>query len=411
MTRPLSAECRLVFRTADRGSSPADLGPLVAVVSDWDRVLAIAEHEMAMPNVARALHEIRHGIPVAILDDARRRALAVELRMQYLARRLQDSCEALAARNIPFLLLKGAAVGALVDPTFRSRPMNDADILVRPEDAGRASDALEASGWTPNPDEVLRNLLVGVHHHLPPFVDPRMPGLRVELHVSHLPTAHPFTFDTDMLWRDARPVSAPFVGALVPSPEHLLLHASIHFAWQHPMSFGAWRTFRLVSVATGLSDFSWDRYGGMAVASRASSTSYWTLLLASRLAGIAVPQDVLQRLVPPTPAWMRDALERHFIASIAVGEMPVSPSVRLNHLLWLAAIRPGWSGHERSRDWDHENKWGQAYGIASRESSWRRFIRHVSGYRRWTSFFSRTLLGRQRVELRPDATTRLARPS
>ena len=144
MIRPLTPECRLVFRTADVRCTSSDLRPLVAGVSDWERVIAMAEREMATPHLARALHEIANGIPAVILDNARRRALSIEVRMQYLARRLQQSCESLAARNIPFMLLKGAAVGALVDPTFRTRPMNDADILVRQEDTGRASEALEA---------------------------------------------------------------------------------------------------------------------------------------------------------------------------------------------------------------------------------------------------------------------------
>ena len=381
---------------------------MVPEVADWDRVIAIAEREMATPHVARALHEIGNGVPAATLDDARRRALAIEVRMQYLARRLQQSCVALAARNISFMLLKGAAVGALVDPTFRTRPMNDADILVRQADAGRASEALEASGWTSTPDEVLHELLEGAHH-LPPFVDPQMPGLRLELHVAHLPANHPFAFDVSTLWRDARPAASPFAGALIPSPEHILLHAAVHFAWQHPMSFGAWRTFRVASIVTGMNDFSWDRFVNSATSSRASTSCFWTLRLANRLSGIDVPDDVLQRLTPPTPARLRDALERHFIASIAVGEMPVSPSVRLDHLLWLAAIRPGWSGHARSRHWDHENKWGQAYGVRT-ESGWRRFVRHISGFRRWTSFLTGTLLGQRRGEQRPP-TTRLARPS
>jgi hypothetical protein len=380
-------------------------------VQDWERVIVIAEREMASAHVARALHEIGDRIPVHILDDARRRALAIEIRMQYLARRLQKSCDTLAARDIPFLLLKGAAVGALVDPTFRTRPMNDVDILIKEEDAGRAGEALEASGWAPTPDEVLKKLLVGVHHHLPPFVDPNMPGIRLELHVSHLPVNHPFAFDVSTLWRDARPAPSPFTGALVPSPEHLLLHAAVHFAWQHPMSFGAWRTFRVVSIVTGLGDFAWDRFVKAAADSRASTACFWTLRLANQLSELDVPHDSLQRLAPPTPPWIRDALERHFIATIAVGEMPVSPSVRLDHLLWLAAIRPGWSGHDRSRHWDHENRWARAYGIDSRETGWRRFVRHVSEYRRWTSFFSGTLLGRRRGEPQSSTTTRLARPS
>ncbi|HEX6944410.1 MAG TPA: nucleotidyltransferase family protein [Gemmatimonadaceae bacterium] len=409
MTRPLTPESRLVFRTADLRCTSSELRALVPGISDWERVIAIADREMATPHVARALHDIEKGIPPAVLEDGRRRALSLEVRMQYLARRLQQTCEALAARHIPCMLLKGAAVGALVDPTFRTRPMNDADVLVRQEDTGRASEALEASGWTSTPDEVLHELLAGAHH-LPPFVDPQMPSLRLELHVSHLPASHPFAFDVAALWRDARRAAPPFDGALLPSPEHLVLHAAMHFAWQHAMSFGAWRTFRVISIVTAMSDFSWERFVNMAAASRASTTCFWTLRLANRLSGIDVPDDVLRRLTPPTPARVLAALERHFIAAIAVGEMPVSPSVRLDHLLWLAAIRPGWSGHQRSRYWDHENKWGQAYG-ASKPSRWQLFVRHLSEYRRWTSFVTRTLLGQRRAESRPNATTRLAGPS
>lgn len=353
--------------------------------------MAIAERELAMTHLARALHAVDTGVPATILDGTRQRALAIELRMQYLSRRVQHTCDVLASRDIPFMLLKGAAVGALVDPTFCSRPMNDADILVRQEDTARAVEAIEASGWSPTTDQVLRLLLSGAHH-LPPFLDQHMPGIRLELHVSHLPAGHPFAFDTTMLWRDARRGGDAFAGALVPSPEHLLLHAAVHFAWQHPLTFGAWRTFRVVALVTGIPGFSWERFAADAVDVRATTASYWTLRLASRLAGIGAPPDVVRRLTPPTPGWALDALERHFIATIAVGETPSSPSVRLDHLLWLAAIRPGWSGHATSRDWDHQNRWGQAYGMAS-ESRWRQALRHLGGYRRWAAFVTRTLVG------------------
>ena len=355
--------------------------------------MTLADRELAMAQVARALHEIGEGVPAEVLDTARRRALGLEIRMQYLARRMQETCAALSERRIPFMLLKGTAVGALVDPTFCWRPMNDADILVRQEDADRAGEAIESSGWTPTRDEVLRDLLVGAHHHLPPFLDPHMPGIRVELHVSHLPANQPFAFDLETLWRDARPAPVPYAGALVPSPEHLLLHAAIHFAWQHPMTFGAWRTFRVVSLVAGMSDFAWDRFATTAQAARASTACFWTLHLAARLADIDVPREILFRLSPPTRGWLRDALERHFIANIAVGETPASPSVRLDELLWRAAIRPRWSGHTTSRDWDHANRWGQAYGTASRESGAQRLVRHLSSYRRWVSFLTRTLVG------------------
>ena len=392
MPRPLSPECQLVFRTADPACTPLELAPVVEHVSDWMRVVAIAEREAATIQLARALIAIGEGVPGVFLNDIRRRALAIELRMQYLARRTQQTCASLADRDIPFMLLKGAAVGALVDPTFCWRPMTDVDILVKPEDADRASEAIVAAGWTPSPDPVLRGLLADAHH-LPPFIDPNMPGIRVELHVSHLPARHPFTFQAATLWPSAQRAQPPFAGALLPSMEHLVLHAAVHFAWQHPMSFGAWRTFRLVAAVTALPGFDWNSLTTTAVNARAGTALYWTLRLATRLSGIAIPPQVLSVVAPPTPEWILAALERHFIANIAFGEMPASPSVRLDHALWLAAIRPRWSGHRSSRHWDHENQWARAFGRASTESGWNRVVRHVAGYRRWTAFFTRTLAG------------------
>jgi hypothetical protein len=360
-------------------------------VADWDRVIAIAGREIATAQVARSLLEIGSVAPAPVLDVLRRWALEIELRMQFLSRRLQETCAELGERGIPFMLLKGAALGALFDPTFRLRPMSDVDILVRQANADEAAKAVEASGWSATRDEVLHGLLAGAHH-LPPFLDARMPGIRVELHVAHLPFANPFGFDEAVLWRDARVAPPPFSGALVPSPEHLLLHAAIHFAWQHPMAFGAWRTFRLLSMVSGKPGFSWERFVESALGTRATTACYWTLRLASRLSGIAVPSEVVARLTPPTPSWVLEALDRHFIASIVVGEMPRSPSVKLDRFLWRVAIRPRWSGHSQTRHWDEENKWGQAYG-ASSPSGWERVVRHVGGYRRWSLFLTRTLLG------------------
>jgi hypothetical protein len=352
----------------------------------------MSDRELAAVHIARALRAAQADIPAAVLEELRRKAMTIELRMQYLSRRLQQTCEVLAQRAIPHMLLKGAAVGAVVDPTFCSRPMNDGDILVRQEDAGRAAEALEAAGWSATPDEVLRGLLAGTHHHLPPFLDAHMPSLRLELHVSHLLLDHPFAFDTAMLWREARPAPAAFPGALVPSAEHLVLHAAMHFTWQHPMTFGAWRTFRVVSIISRWPDLDWDRLVRAAQQTKATTACYWTLRLSQRLAGIAVPPSVLRDLAPPTSRWLLSALERHFVAIIAVGEMPASPSDWLSRRLWNMAMRPRWSGHVTARDWDLGNRWRRAYGIAPSESAWGRYMRHLSEYRRWTAFLGRTFI-------------------
>jgi hypothetical protein len=389
--RQLSPECRLVFRTASVSFAPGDIAVLAADVRDWARVVALAEREMATSLVTRHL-VANPRVPDDALDELRRRTVGLDLRMQYLSRKVQRLCAVFAERQIPLMLLKGAAVGALVDPTFLSRPMKDVDILVRREDVGRASDAIVASGWAVSPDDVLRDLLAEAHH-LPPFIDLQMPGIRVELHIAHLPAWHPFDFDVDGLWQRAWPAPAPFTGALIPSPNDLLLHASIHFAWQHPMVFGAWRTFRAVSAMHQREGFDWLQFVGAAGAAKAVTACYWTLRLGNRLSGINVPDHVLERLKPPTPEWVLGALERHFISNIALGEMPESPSFALDRALWSAAIRPRWSGHGRPREWDPENKWAQAYGSAATESAVDRIVRHTRTYRRWTDFVTKTLFG------------------
>ena len=77
-----------------------------------------------------------------------------------------------------------------------------------------------------------------------------------------------------------------------------------------------------------------------AIAAKAGTSCYWTLRLAERMCGLSAPAGVLERLAPPTPEWVRRALERHFVAGIAVGEAQASPSLKLTRLLWRSALRP-----------------------------------------------------------------------
>jgi hypothetical protein len=312
--------------------------------------------------------------------------------MQQLARRAQQTVQSLSERGVPALLLKGAAVGALRDPTFRDRPMTDVDLLVQDGDTERAVDAILAAGWKLTENPVYLEMLQDAHH-LPHFVDAALPDTRLELHRELMPEDQPFAFDKALFWRDARPAPAPFSGALVPSPEHLMLHAVVHFAWQHTLTFGAWRTFRTVHLVSTLPGFTWGRFTTEARAVKAGSCAYWTLRLARAMAGIAVPDDVLGALAPPTPEPIRAALERHFIALNAPGESPISPSMKLTRYLWYAALRPRWSGHADPGRHDPENRWAKAYGTASTESRLMRYRRHLSDLRGWARFVRETLLG------------------
>lgn len=387
-----SPEARLVFRSADPRCEPPELARLAAEVTEWERALLLTEVSLATAPLWRALREADAPLPTAVSEYLRRNAMFGDFRMQQLAGRLQETVAAFTAQGVPVLLLKGAALGALVDPTFRLRPMTDLDLLVRPVDVPRARAALGAAGWRETDDPALHAMLGEGHHHLPPFLDPRLPGLRVELHTAIFPSDHSFTFDEAHLWRAARPAAVPFAGALVPSVEHLLLHACIHFAWQHTMQFGAWRTFRLTGAVTTAPGFSWERFVTAARDAKAATACYWTLRLAQRMCGIDLPEAVLTRLAPPTAEFVRAALERHFIAALVPGESPPSPSLGVSRLLWRVAIRPRWSGHRTADRWAADLRWDRT-GTGP-EPLGARLRRHAAGMRQWWDFVSFTLLGR-----------------
>lgn len=390
--RALSPEAQLVYGCASLTMPATEARALTERPLDWPRVLHLAEREVAVASLGRLLHAAGvKAVPIEAAEYLRRSGMVNDFRMRFLSDRLRETVERLREAEVPILLLKGAAVGAMVDATFTTRPMTDIDVLVRPDHVARARTAILAAGWEATTDLVLIELL-RTHHHLPPFVETRLPGVRLELHVGLLAPDHSFDFGEEAVWRDAQPSGAPFVGASVPLPEHLLLHACLHFAWQHSMRFGAWRTFRLVSAVAANARFDWDRFVKHAHRAKGATACYWTLRLAGRMAGCPVPDSVLARLAAPTPEWVSAAIERHFIAGIVPGEGAACPSEWLTRMLWRAALRPRWSRHATAGRWDPERRWERALGVVVDESVAARTSRHLSGYRDWFSFLFRTLL-------------------
>jgi hypothetical protein len=393
MTTKFSPECRLVFRTAGPSAAYPGTTDLARDEVDWRRVLYIAEKEVAGAALWRALERVGEAaVPPDVAAHLRRHAMVSDFRMMHLSERLQRTVRMFREHGVPVMLLKGAAIGALSDPTFRSRPMNDIDLLVRREDVDRALAAVVAAGWPPNEDPLLSDLMRD-HHHLPPFFDQRIPDLRLELHVGLLPPGRAFQIDEAEFWAAASPAKAPFEGATVPSAEHLLLHACMHFAWSHTMHFGAWRTMRLANslVETGLVD--WERFIALAGRVGCESSCYWTLRLAHRLGGVPVPAVVLDRLAVPPQEWLRGALERFFVADIATGEGPPSPSLRVTRFLWRLALRPAPGTDEVDGHWKHDPRWARSpvVDVAS-ETTPARLVRHARGIRRWWNFARRTLV-------------------
>lgn len=386
-----SPEFRFVFRAADPRCTAAELLGLAARIRDWPRVARLAEAEGATAVLWRLLRGDADALPPEFAAFLHARTMLADYRMQRLARRAQETVVALREAGIPVLLLKGAAVGALFDPTFRSRPMTDVDLLITESDVTRAQECLRAKGWHEMDDPALRDLLQG-HQHLTPFVDPTLEGLRLELHTRLLPRENTFAMTAADLWAHAAAASDAFAGAKVPDLARLFVHTAIHFAWQHELHFGPWRTVRSVALLTQSPSWSWEQSIAVAQHARAVTSCYWTLRTAAAFAGVDVPSNVLRTLAPPTPELVMAVCERQFAALADPHERLAAPSVRLEGLLWRLALRPKWSGNGRRQAQDPERRWErradrlEATRASSAQTS-------VSGGRHWWNFLAYTLVG------------------
>ena len=169
---------------------------------------AIGEQRVRWPDAARLA-----------LRRAEQEDFAFGVRQLDTASRVQDL---LGARGVCCLPLKGAALAERLYDSVAHRPMADVDLLVLDE-WPRAVTLLEEAGFAEQ----------GQADHARAFLD-RASGTVVELHRGVTSCARLFPLDLDATWRRSR----QGVGLMkqVPSSEDLLVHLSLHAAFQHGLA-------------------------------------------------------------------------------------------------------------------------------------------------------------------------------
>ena len=376
----LPAESALIALTT---SAPAGQQALRAVLERpvaWDRLMVLAARERAI--IALNDQLARTPVPGARPEDVanlQRLAMVAEFQLSSLHDRLVKLLGLYARHDIDALLLKGAGLAhsAYARPT--ERPMGDIDLLVRPEHAQRAWDLALANGWARRGD-VPEERSYAEHQHLPPLEDADGLQIGLELHVALFTHQAPFRLSPDELWTRARRLTVGGQPAWVPSPEHQLLHAALHFAWSHEMTFGAFRTLRDVERIVARGPLDWAALVEAARAARGATCCYWTLRLARDLAGVSVPSEVLAELGPRLPALVLRSLTKYFAEHALPGPDLVS-SVSLSRALWSLGVRPRSQGHRGSRPWLDTEEWVRVPGGMrnARSSGARRFIQQSFG--------------------------------
>lgn len=356
---------------------------------DWTRLMWLAGKEKA----TATLWQMLRALPE---DESRSEAIAQlgrmsrvsEFRMMRLEQLLAGALDTLAARGINVLLLKGAGLATTVYGSFAERPMYDVDLLVHPERAREAWNALRAAGWMHDQEECPSDFY-DTHYHLPPLDDAAGTGLALELHTGLTDGA--IELSGDIVWGPARPIDVKGRHAFVPAPEHQVLHLSTHFAWTHGMGSAAWRSFHDLGRLIERAAPDWDIVVREARAARAVTACYWTFRLAKTLAGVPVPDDVLKQLKPPRPEAVLKLIERHYAATIFAFSPAPCPSVRITQWLWSAGMAPRWSGHGSVRPWHRGEMWGTVQGTGQLLPLRDRLKGHLDRGTQWSRYAS-TLL-------------------
>jgi len=288
------------------------------------------------PLAAQVPAEVRERLRSFYLETAGRNAV--------LFRQTSQLAKALAARDIPVMLLKGIHLSRFVyaEPALRS--MADIDIMVHREHLAEAEQVFLDRGFgplpRPNPIE-----WSSWNHHLDKLVRDGAPVVELHWHIQR-PDA-PFRIDVEGLWQRSREAVLDGAPVRLLSPEDLLLHLALHLAYQHRFERAALKgVVDLATVITAEPKMNWEVLAERATAWGASGYLHASLRLAADLLAAPVPPSLFRSL-PHRPAdeEIVDVARRYILMLRAVVptvylELAKSRSLRERATLVLGAVFP-----------------------------------------------------------------------
>lgn len=230
--------------------------PALAAYRGWKAAVDIDSldggSQRMLPLLADNLARIGYEDDLSgFLHGHRRQSLAMNAQIIGTAR---PALRALAAADVDVMVLKGTALVASGLSELGLRPIGDVDVLVRPEDRGRAIDVLTAEGWEMNayPAWYVKR----VHARDVPAWVMRKGRIEIDLHWSALHLVRDPAAELP-LW--ARSTAGDLGGepVRVPSIEDQAMHAWLHAAEHNPIPPLRWAADALIAIRAG-EPFDWD---------------------------------------------------------------------------------------------------------------------------------------------------------
>lgn len=313
---------------------------------------------------------------------------------------LERLVPAFEAAGVPVMALKGAALNLTVYSAPTDRPMDDLDLLVRPEMARAATEVLEGCGCLRG-ESLVREDFFPRFHYEREFRSGGIDPVKIDLHVRPFrPLRYARTVPDDALWTRAKVVPCGAGHVPIPSVEDMVVHLAVHGAVHgHARRMWLEDIRRWVCVHAG--ELNWEEV--------LRTSAAWGLALPVRVGlerverelGPTCPDGVLERLAGLRAGWRdhlalrqapRDAL--HPAAHVLVDAV-CTPGARFV-LSYLAAV--AFPGREHMADWygrKHVGWLACAHALRLLQPVLRRF----PGFWRWLMRLEARSVGGHRMGL------------
>lgn len=285
-------ELSVLTATARVELSESDRAQLIAATAqpvDWQVVLTAAEAHGVSGLLHRHIAAAGAGVPKNVLADLARLAFASTTKGLAAAHQLRGVIELLATSGIPALPLKGPILAAAVYGDVSLRGIScDLDLLVAHKDYDRARSLLMSAGYT-------RRIVEGgeLHDDACDLLAPNH-GATIDLHTSLV--GNPGTRPMNVPAILSRCQQREILGASLPvmSPEDQLLYLCLHGA-KHMFARLLWIA-DLAALIRSNPDLQWNSVIEHAHSLAARRRLALGLLLAQRLLGAPIPEEVQQQL-------------------------------------------------------------------------------------------------------------------
>jgi hypothetical protein len=208
---------------------------------DWEQLARLAQREGVAPLLYAACRggAMQAAIPPTALTSLAGSFYASAAQNLLLSRELREISAALQAGDVPFIVLKGAALAPDLYPDLALRPMTDLDLLVRRERLQMAQELLQPLGYLEfDRPELAGGLAQRIGYHLRLFKPGGAQPVVVELHWNLIGgDADWRTPPTDWFWSQAVPLDGPAAGAPALAcklnPQAHLLYMAAHLMLKH----------------------------------------------------------------------------------------------------------------------------------------------------------------------------------